>query len=87
MNHQPICVSSNYTINVLGNTTILVAKRSCMLKCAAYNNLPAGVIVKRSLIASKAGTVSVVLLNITAKNIWIQQPSLVTDVYEVRLHP
>ena len=35
----------------------------------------------------KAGQVVVILINTTSRNIWIHQPLLAAEIYEVELHP
>ena len=39
------------------------------------------------MILPKSGRVSVILVNITSRNIWIRQPLLAVDIFEVKLHP
>ena len=52
-----------------------------------HNNLPSGVVVNRSYATSKAGQVAVILINTTSRNIWICQPLLAAEIFEVELHP
>ena len=40
-----------------------------------------------SYVTPKAGRVSLILINTTRRNIWIRQPLLASDIYEVKLHP
>ena len=58
-----------------------------MVELAAHNNLPYGVVVNCSYVAPKAGQVAVILINTTSRNIWICQPLLAAEIYEVELHP
>ena len=43
--------------------------------------------VNHSYATSKAGQVAVILINTTSRNIWICQPLLAAEIYEVELHP
>ena len=87
MNKQPICVPGNSTITVPGKLSKLVKKGSYLVESAVHNNLPSGLVVNCSYATSKAGQVAVILINITSRNIWIHQPLLAAEIYEVELHP
>ena len=54
--NQPICVSGDSTITVLGKLPKLVTKELYMVELAAHNNLPSGVVVNCSSVTPKAGT-------------------------------
>ena len=54
---------------------------------AAHANLPSGIVVNCSYDTPKSGRMSVILVNSTSRNIWIRQPLLAADIYEVELHP
>ena len=84
--HQPICVPGNATFAVLGKTSKFNNKGSYMLETAAHANLPSGIVVNCSYDTPKAGRMSVILVNTTSRNIWIRQPLLAADFYEVELH-
>ena len=58
-----------------------------MLETAAHANLPSGIVVNCSYDTPKSGRMSVILVNTTNRNIWIRQPLLAADIYEVELHP
>ena len=77
----------NSTITVLGKLLKLVKKGSYLVESAAHNNLPSGVVVNCSYATSKAGQVVVILINTTSRNIWICQPLLAAEIFEVELHP
>ena len=62
-------------------------KGSYLVESAAHNNLPSGVVVNHSYATSKAGQVAVILINTTSRNIWICQPLLAAEIFEVELHP
>ena len=85
--HQPICVPCSAKTTVPGKVSKLATKGLYMVELAAHNNLPSGVVVNCSYVTPKAGQVVVILINTTNRNIWIQQPLLAAEVYEVELHP
>ena len=85
--HQPICVSGNATIMVPGKISKINNKGSYMLETAAHTNLPSGIIVTHSYDTLKSGRMALILVNTTSRNIWIRQPLLAADIYEVELHP
>ena len=85
--HQPICVPGNATITTPGKTSKVNHKRSYMLKTAAHGNLPPGLVVNYSYDTLKAGRMSIILFNTMTGNIWIRQPLLAADIYEVELYP
>ena len=58
-----------------------------MIEIAAHNNLPSGVVVHHSYVTPKAEQVVVILITTTDRSIWICQPLLDVDMYEVELHP
>ena len=77
----------NSMITVLGKLTKLVNKGWYMVELAVHNNLPSGVVVNHSYVTPKAGQVAVILINTTIRNIWICQPLLAAEIFEVELHP
>ena len=85
--HQPICVPGNATITIPGKISKINNKSSYMLETAAHANLPSGIVVNCSYDTPKSDRMSVILVNITSRNIWIRQPLLAADIYEVELHP
>ena len=84
--HQPICVPGNATITVPGKISKENNKGTYMLETAAHANLLSGIVVNCSYDTPKSGRMSVILVN-TNRNIWIRQPLLAADIYEVELHP
>ena len=58
-----------------------------MVELGVHNNLPSGVVVNHSYVTPKAGQVAVILINTTSRNIWICQPLLAAEIFEVQLHP
>ena len=87
MDHKPICVPGSATIILLGKLSKLVEKGLYMVELAAHNNLPSGVVINCSYVKPKVEQVEGILINITNRNIWINQPLLPNEIYEVDLHP
>ena len=58
-----------------------------MVELAGHNNLPSDVVANCSYATPKAGKVAVILINTTSRNIWICQPLLAAEIFEVELHP
>ena len=58
-----------------------------MLENATHANLPSGIVVTCSYDTPNSGRMSVILVNTISRNIWIRQPLLAADIYEVELHP
>ena len=58
-----------------------------MVELAVYSNLPSGVVVNYSYVTPKAGQVALILINTTSRNIWISQPLLTAEIFDVELHP
>ena len=85
--NQPIYVPGNSTITIPGSVSKLVAKESYMVELAAHNNLPSGVLINHSYVTPKVGQVAVILINIASRNIWINEPLLAADIFEVELYP
>ena len=86
-NHQPIYNPGNATIILLDKTSKIDNKQSYMLETAAYTNLPSHVVVNCNYVTPKPGHVSVILFNTISRNIWIRQPLLAANIYEVEWHP
>ena len=84
---QPICVPGNSMITVLSKLSKLVKKRLYLVESAVHNNLPSGVVVNHSYATSKARWVTVILINTSSRNIWICQPLLAAEIFEVKLLP
>ena len=77
----------NSTITVLGKLSKLVKKGLYMVELAVHNNLPSGAVVNCSYATPKAGQVAVIVINTTSRNIWICQPLLAAEIFEVEFHP
>ena len=85
--HQPTCVPGNATFTIPGKICKINSKRSYMLETATHANLPSGIVVYCCYDSPKLGTMSVIMVNTTSRNIWIRQPLLAADIYKVELHP
>ena len=75
----------NSTIIVQGVTKILhgATCSTCLVEQAAHSNLPFGIIVNRCLAHTNSKSVPVILVNTNSKNIWIRQPLLAAELFEV----
>ena len=83
---EPLCILGNSTI-----TALYVAKQplhgaTCLVAQTAHSNLPFGIIVNRYLAYPKAKMVAVILVNMNSKNIWIRQPLVAAEDFEVEYH-
>ena len=85
--NQPICIPQNFSITIPSNMSVLDGKRSYFLEKAAHNNLPSGIAVNTCYVAPKARKVSIILINTTNNNMWIRQPLLAAEMYEVNIEP
>ena len=85
--HQPICVPGSAVVTVLGKLSKLVEKGPYMVELAVQNNLPSCVVVNHSYVTPKTGQGAVILINTTNRSIWIHQPMLAAEIFEVELHP
>ena len=59
-----------------------------MVKARAFNNLPMGLVVNRTIVTpNRNKKVPVTLVNTNRYNIWIHQPLLAADIVEVETCP
>ena len=80
---NPVCVSSNLAITVPGLTNKIPPKTTCLVKQAQHHNLPLGIVINRCVATTKARSVPVILVNTTKQNVWIQQPLLATELFNM----
>ena len=57
-----------------------------MIELATHNSLPSGVVVNYDYVTPETEQVAVILINANNRNIWIHQPLLAAEIYEVELH-
>ena len=78
---NPICVPGNLVITVLGKTSKIPSKITCLVKQVQHHNLPPGIIINRCVAMTKASSVPVILINTTTQNVCIQQPLLAAELF------
>ena len=87
---QPICVPGNSALTIpgrLGKNTKVPSGTPCLIDTAAVSNLPQGISVNCCLVHPRGKMVLVILINQNNYNIWIWQPLLAAQIYEVEHLP
>ena len=80
---QAICIPANSMKVVQGRTNRITRWLSCMVEARAYNNLPRGIVVNRTMFTpNKNKQVPISLVNTNTYNVWICQTLLAADVVE-----
>ena len=86
--HKPLCIPANSSLTVQGHTSKLPYHAQCMAKQAECSNLPLGIVVNHTLVKpSKSRLVPMILINTNSYNVWIRQPLLAAELYDVNYHP
>ena len=80
---QPICVPGNSTITILGCTSKIPPRVTCLVEQAEHHNLPLGIVINQCLATPKARSIPAILINTDRYNVWIKQPLLATELFEV----
>ena len=84
---NPICIPGNSVITVPGHTTKIHPKAVCLVEQAEHHNLPQGIVVNRCVAKVKSRSMPVILINTTKQNVWLWQPLLAAELYNVEYHP
>ena len=84
---NPICIPGNSIITVPGHTTKIYPKAVCLVELAEHHNLLQGIVVNRCVAKVKSRSVPVILINTTKQNVWLWQPLLAAELYDVEYHP
>ena len=71
---------------VLGCTSKIHSKVTCLVKQAEHHNLPLGIVMDRCVATSKARAVPIILINTTKQNIWLWQSLLAGELFTVEYH-
>ena len=79
---QPICISGNSTITILGHTNKLPPRIKCLVEQAEHHNLPLGIVINRCMAIPKARSIPVILINTNRYNVWIRQPLLAAKLFD-----
>ena len=87
MDKEPISVPGNAMLTVPGNTSRIDKSRLYIVEQAAHHTLPHGLVVNSCCVTPKARRVPVILINTTDQNIWVRQPLLATELFEVDIEP
>ena len=87
MDKEPICIPGNAMLTMPGNTSMIDKGQSYIVELAAHHNLPHGLVVNSCCVTPKARKVQVILINTTGQNIWVRQPLLAAELFEVEVEP
>ena len=80
---HPICIPWNCTITILGCTSKLPPKITCLVEQVEHHNLPLGIVINQCVAIPKARSIPVILINTNMYNVWIRQPLLATKLFNV----
>ena len=78
---NPVCVPSNSALTVLGQTSKIPSRLTCLVEQAQHHNLPPGIVINRCVATTKARSVPVILVNTNRQNVWIWQPLLTAELF------
>ena len=78
---NPVCVPSNSALTVLGQTSKIPSKLTCLVEQAQHHNQPPGIVINRCMATTKARSVPVILVNTNRQNVWILQPLLAAKLF------
>ena len=80
---QPICIPSNSTITILGPTNKLPPRITCLVEQAEHCSLLFGIVINPCMAIPKARTIPMVITNTNRYNVWIRQPLLAAELFDV----
>ena len=87
-NHQWICVPGNSTITLPGHTNKLKhQKEPVLVGQTRHHNLPNGMSINSCYAKPKNRIIPIISMNTSTENIWIKQPLLAAEIYQVNFHP
>ena len=78
---QSICIPTNSAITILGCTTKLPSRITCLVEQVEHHNLPLGIVINRRVATPKARSIPVILINTNRYNVWIRQPLLAAKLF------
>ena len=87
MEKEPICIPRNAMLAVPGNTSHICKSQSYIVEQAVHHNLPQGLVVNSCCVIPKTRRVPMILIDTTDKNIWVRQPLLAAELFEVEVEP
>ena len=80
---QPICIPGNCTITILGCTNKLPSKVTCLVEQVEHYNLPLCIVINWCMAILKARTIPVIIINTNRYNVWIREPLLAAELFDV----
>ena len=87
MDKETICIPGNAMLAMQGNTSKIEKGQTYIVEQAAHHNLPHGLVANSCCVLPKARWVPVILINTTAQNIWVRQPLMAAELFEVEVNP
>ena len=80
---QPICILGISTITLLGCTNKLPPRITCLVEQAEHHNIPLGKVINWCVAMPKARTIPVIIINTNRYNVWIRQPLLAAELFDM----
>ena len=80
---QSICIPRNSTITIPGYTNKLQPRITCLVEQVEHHNLPLGIVINWCMAMPKARTIPVIIINTNRCNVWIRQPLLAAELFDV----
>ena len=80
---QPICIPGNSTITILGHTNKPPPRIICLVEQAEHHNLLLGIVINWCMAMPKARTIPVIIINTNRYNVWIRQPLLADELFDM----
>ena len=87
MNKELICIPGNAMLIIPANTSKIGKGQLYIVGQATHHNLPHDLVVYSCCVTPKARKVPVILINTTDQNIWVKQPLLAAELFEVEVEP
>ena len=83
---QPICIPGNSTITILGCTSKVPPRITCLVEQGEHYNQPLGMVINQCMVIPKARSIPVILINTNRYNVWIRPPLLAAKLFDVECH-
>ena len=80
---QPICIPGNSTITILGCTSKLPSRITCLVEQVEHHNLLLGIVINQCMAIPQARSIPVILINTNRYNVWIRQTLLAATLFDV----
>ena len=64
-------------------TNKLPSKVTCIVEQVEHHNLPLGIVINWCMAIPKARTIPVIIINANRYNVWIRQPLLAAELFDV----